>query len=339
MVYIVNQSKRGNMSIEQDLNLEEALKTKGVKTQGFVNIAIKADRTHVRIPVFVITGEEEGPTILVDACTHGDEYEGAEAIINVASNLKPSDIKGTFIGIPALNFDAFNAVSRISPIDFTNLNRIFPGNPNSFITQRVADTYIQSFVKNADFIISFHGGGDVLYLESLVGYQPPTDDLGKKTYEMAKAFGTEVIWRMQNLPFNGVSVIEARKLGIPAILPEIGSHCTRQYDRQKNIEVCANGILNVMSHLGITREQHKTQVTSHIDTELHYVHSDFGGIHTPLKKSMGMVEEGEVLANITDVFGEELGKVYAPFDGIVLGYWSIPIIQPGDWSYLFAKLL
>jgi len=327
------------MPIEKGLNLEEILKTKGVKTEGFVNVAIKSDSTYVRIPVFVITGKEDGPTILVDACTHGDEYEGAEAIIRVARGLEPTDIKGTFIGIPALNLDAFSAVSRISPLDFTNLNRVFPGNPKGFATQRVADVYMETFVKNSDFIISFHGGGDVLYLESLVGYQPPVDELGKKTYEMAKAFGTEVIWRMQNLPFVGVSVIEAKKLGIPAILPEIGSHCTRQYDRQKNVDLSANGILNVMSYLNMTKEEHVATVSNHIDTELNYVHTDFGGLHTPLKKPMEKVKEGEVLASVTDIFGEELGKIYAPFDGIVLGYWSIPVIQPGDWSYLFAKLL
>ena len=327
------------MSIQNELNLDEALNTRGSKTKGFVNVAIKPDGTYVRIPVFVITGEEEGPTILVDACTHGDEYEGAEAIIRVARELQPAQLKGTFVGIPALNLDAFAAVSRISPLDFTNLNRVFPGDPNLFITQRVANTYIEKFVKNADYIISFHGGGDVLYLESLVGYQPPVDELGKTTFEMAKAFGTEVIWRMQNLPFNGVSVVEARKLGVPAILPEIGSHCTRQYDREKNVDLCATGIQRVMRHLGISTMPVATPVQEQIDTELHYVHTDFGGIHTPVKGRMERVKKGEVLARVTDIFGEQLGEIIAPFDGLVLGYWSIPVIQPGDWSYLFAKEL
>lgn len=327
------------MALEQGLNLETILKKRGIKTDGFVNIAIKPDRSYVRIPIFVITGEEAGPTLLVDACTHGDEYEGAEAIIKVARQLEPAGLKGNFVGIPALNLDAFSAVSRISPLDSTNLNRIFPGNPHSFITPRVADKYIQTFVKNADFIISFHGGGDVLYLESLVGYQPPEDELGKTTLGMAKAFGTQVIWRMQNLPFVGVSVIEAKKLGVPAILPEIGSHCSRLYDRQKNVELCANGILNVLSHLQITKEKHQTQVANRIDTELHYVHTDWGGIHTPLKNGMARVKKGEALAKVTDIFGELLGEVVAPFDGIVLGYWSVPVIQPGDWSYLYAKVL
>ena len=50
------------------------------------------------------------------------------------------------------------------------------------------------------------------------------------------------------------------------------------------------------------------------------------------------VHKGEVLGVIRDVFGNEIAQVCAPFDGIVYGYCDYPVVQPGNWSYLFAKV-
>lgn len=227
------------MKSNKSLVLDEIVADAGARQEGFLHIARNADGSWVRIPVILVRGEAAGPTLLADACTHGDEYEGAEAIIRIAKTINPAELKGTFIGVPAVNLEAFRANSRVSPIDGTNLNRIFPGDPDLYISHRVANAYMERLVKQADCIITFHGGGTVLHLEPIVGYQPPVDDLARKTRELAKVFGTPTIWRMQNLPFEGVSAAEAKKLGIPAILPEIGSHCSRHYDRDKNIDICA----------------------------------------------------------------------------------------------------
>lgn len=326
------------MSNKPKLVLDEVLQDTGAKQKGFINVALSPNGSWIRIPVFVVQGDQQGPVLMVDACTHGDEYEGAEAIIQAVQSLDPAKMRGTFIGVPALNFEAFCANSRVSPIDHTNLNRIFPGNSNLFITHRVANAYMQRLVPLADCIITFHGGGTVLHLEPVVGYQPPIDDLGKKTQKLAQAFGTNMIWRMQNLPFDGVSAIEAKKLGIPAILPEIGSHCSRQYDRQKNIDICANGIENVMRELGML-EGSAVTVADQLDIELHYIHTDAGGIHQLIKKANEHVKAGEVLAVVTNVFGDKVSEIVAPFDGVVVGYWSVPVIQAGDWSYLYGKIL
>jgi predicted deacylase len=306
--------------------------------EGFIHIGLNPDGSWVSIPVTVVEGKLGGPLILVDACTHGDEYEGAEAIIKISRGLDPATLRGTFVGVPALNLDAFSSNQRISPIDYTNLNRIFPGNPATYITQRIAHAYTERLQNKADFIISFHGGGTVLHLEPLVGYQPQDDEVGRMTRKMAQAFGTKVIWRMQNLPFDGVSSVEAKKHGIPAILPEIGSHCSRLYDRRKNVELCAQGILNVMSELDMVNKV-AASPPAQIDIELQYLHTPHGGIHILEKGIMEKAKRGEVLATVTDVFGEVVSKIEAPFDGIVLGFWSVPVIRPGDWSYLFGKIL
>lgn len=51
------------------------------------------------------------------------------------------------------------------------------------------------------------------------------------------------------------------------------------------------------------------------------------------------MKEGEVLTYIEDIFGNVIEEIKAPFDGIVDGFWSVPVIRPGDWSSLYMKVL
>lgn len=325
--------------MRQEIILDTIAKSQDRRTDGYINFGIKPDGSVFRIPVILIEGNKEGPVLVVDACTHGDEYEGAEAILRLARELEKESFSGTFVGIPALNFEAFGAISRASTTDDINLNRIFPGNPDTYITQRLADIYVKRIVKHADFVISFHGGGDVLHLEPIVGYLPSDDEAGKLSQKMAKVFNTEYTWRMQNLPFDGVSVQAYRKLfGTPSILPEIGSHCDRLHSRQKNVGICRDGIRNVMAGLGMLSGGAPKPVEQ-VEVELHYLHASNGGIQTLLKREKELVRKGETLGVITDVFGNVVEELKAPYDGVVIGFWSVPVIRPGDWWYLFAKVL
>jgi len=325
--------------MKDKIKLDEIVFERDNKMDGYINFGIKPDGSNFRIPVTILKGKGEGPVLLVDACTHGDEYEGAEAIIKLVNNLNANDFLGTIVGVPALNFEAFANISRASITDDVNLNRIFPGDSSTYITQRLADAYMKRIVKNVDYVITFHGGGDVLHLEPIVGYLPGDDDLSKKTYEMAKAFDVNYTWRMQNLPFNGVSsVVYKELLGIPAILPEIGSHCDRLKNRYANVDICYDGIINVMTYLGMTNGG-KENIKKSMDVELHYLHANNGGIQRQLKKENDIVEEGEILAEIIDIFGNKIEELRAPYRGVVIGFWSIPVIRPGDWWYLYAKIL
>ncbi len=326
--------------MRQKIELDTISRIRGARTDGFINFGIKPDGSQFRIPVIIVEGQKEGPVLLADACTHGDEYEGAEAILQVARELEAQGFAGTFVGVPALNFEAFGAISRASTTDGVNLNRIFPGNPDTYITQRLADTYVKRVVGQVDFVITFHGGGDVLHLEPIVGYLPSDDEAGRLSREMARAFGAPYTWRMQNLPFDGVSVQAYRKLyGTPAILPEVGSHCDRLHGRGRNVSVCRDGIRNVMTRMGMLPGEAPNAPAGPTDVELHYLHSANGGIQTLLKRENERVRKGEVLGRISDIFGNTVEELKAPYDGVVIGFWSVPVIRPGDWWYLFAKVL
>ena len=325
------------MADKKEIKMDRVVFEKRNRKNGFIDVAQTASGDMVAIPVIEVRGKEDGPLFLVDSCTHGDEYEGSEAIVQIAEHLANADFKGTFVGIPALNVEAYRANTRASITDQMNMNRVFPGAPK-YITQRVAAKYFNEVMKKADFIVSFHGGGNVLHLEPLTGYFPPDTEVGKKTYEMAKAFGFKYTWRMQNIPFDGASTLETMKLGIPTLTPEIGSHCGRLHDWKKNVELCKQGILNTMIFMGMMSGEIK-RPDELIDIELQYFHTNDGGRHEILKDRNEKVKEGEALARIKDLFGNVVSEVKAPTDGVILGFYSVPVINPGDWSILFGKIL
>ena len=74
----------------------------------------------------------DGPTVLVLAGNHGDEYEGQFAARDLANNLDLNEVTGRIIIIPCLSQPAAKAGTRLWP-DGTNFNRIFPGNENGAV--------------------------------------------------------------------------------------------------------------------------------------------------------------------------------------------------------------
>ncbi|MHA1153185.1 MAG: N-alpha-acetyl diaminobutyric acid deacetylase DoeB, partial [Alphaproteobacteria bacterium] len=92
------------------------------------------------IPVAVIKNGE-GPTALLTGANHGDEYEGPVALLDLARNLDPGELRGRVIVVPMMNYPAFRAGRRTSPIDQGNLNRAFPGRPDGTVTEKIADYF------------------------------------------------------------------------------------------------------------------------------------------------------------------------------------------------------
>ena len=69
---------------------------------------------NIAFPIAVIKNGN-GPTVLLTAATHGDEYEGQIALCRLIRSLEPSEIAGRVIMMPAANLPAAMAGTRVSP--------------------------------------------------------------------------------------------------------------------------------------------------------------------------------------------------------------------------------
>lgn len=93
-----------------------------------------------------------------------------------------------------------------------------------------------------------------------------------------------------------------------------------------------------MIHMGMLDEEMPKRVEQ-MTIELYYIHSYNGGIQTPVKQPNEIVEAGEVLCKMQDIYGNLIEELKAPWRGVVIGFWTPPVIHPGDWWSLYAKIL
>src|SRR5258705_3983232 len=131
------------------------------KHQGFLQVPYSHNLggwANVLIPTTSISNRK-GPTALVLAGNHGDEYQGQIAIMKLARELTPEMVTGRIILIPSLNFPAARAATRLSPVDGMNMNRAFPGNAEGSVTSQIAHFVTSGLFPMADVVIDIHSGG------------------------------------------------------------------------------------------------------------------------------------------------------------------------------------
>ncbi|WP_343208363.1 M14 family metallopeptidase [Anaerolentibacter hominis] len=326
--------------IFENFNLKEELKERNTKKMGWIPVAQRPNGSWIQIPIMIATGAKDGVTVLADGCNHGDEYEGPEAIADAFYKLDTSKMSGNFVGVPAVNIEAFAQMMRYNTTDFVplDLNRIYPGSPAGPMTAYLCNFYTENVLKQVDALITIHGGGNCEYLEPVVLYCGEDGEIANTSREMAEAFGFNVLWK--NMRYDAGSGIEdehAYTLGIPAITPEIGGQCTRLNGlREENVARACQGILNVLTYFHVLEgETPKTEEQHHYDID--YIFNHHGGVHKPLKKQLDEVKKGDVLSEIYNVFGEKIDEVIAPFDGVVIGYWTYSVCQPHSWVYMVGK--
>ena len=81
---------------------------------GFLRLPYSRDDAawgSVMIPVTVVKNGE-GPTALLTGANHGDEYEGPIALFELARSVRPEDVTGRVIIVPAMNQPAFAELLR-----------------------------------------------------------------------------------------------------------------------------------------------------------------------------------------------------------------------------------
>lgn len=330
--------------IVDNLNLDEALAKQNCVTYGKLNLMKKVDGSDVFIPIIVICGAKEGPTFLVEACMHGEEYEGCEAILSAVKKMDPADIRGKVIAIPALNLEAFMAGNRGALHDYyglNDMNRIYPGRNDAFFTQYLAHYHLHEIIDKADFIVDFHGGGNYLYLQPEALWLAGDDPSAKQREAMAKAFGAKAIWYDVPGNFNGAAGCMddyCVGLGKPAMIAEVGGQASRFGFRAESVGVLERGLFNIMKLYDMIDGEPEVEPDCVI-ADVEYLHCHNGGIHYPQKKPLVPIKEGETLSIITDIFGNVVEEIKAPYDGIIIGYWAYSVINPRNHAYLYGKVL
>lgn len=181
-----------NTQISSDIDFEV-----DGKHEGYLRLPHSVHRSaygRILIPIVMIKSGE-GPTTLLMAGNHGDEYEAQIALTKLCRELGPSEICGRLIILTMANFPAAQAGTRTSPIDGGNLNRTFPGDPLGTPTQAIAHYIEEVLLPMCDYFFDFHSGGSSLFYPATLlrgmGHSPREHN---KLIELQNAFDAPYAW-------------------------------------------------------------------------------------------------------------------------------------------------
>ena len=210
----------------------------GEKAKFMLSVTNHPSSNEIGFPMMVVNGNNDGPVLLVDGGIHGDEYESGEAIRQIWNNLDPMKLNGSFVGVPVVNVPSFEAGRRSTPIDGINMNRVFPGKKDGFLTEQLAYQYFNEIVLKCDMGLDLHGGGVPLAISPCVIYREVKDkNIETKLKDLAFSTGIDIIWKGGGT-WGGSLNIAAPLAGIPIVTAEVGGEgrCLPEFvDQQRQL--------------------------------------------------------------------------------------------------------
>jgi len=281
----------------------------------------REDGSPITIPVLVLPGDRPGPTLLLVGLLHGTEIVGAEIIRTVLEDTRPGELSGRLLGVPMANPLAYLDHAQNTPRDGLNMNRVFPGNAEGSITQRMAHTLYTQAVLAADAVIDFHTNSypAVHWVIAKID----NSSASHRSLELARAFGLTLgrYSRTLERQLVGTLVDSALDSSIPGILVELTAHTMLL---PGSIAVGTRGTRNVMRALGMLRgelEEHRDLVVlAEGFTTNNRLRAGAGGLVHHLKHPGERVASGDVVALIRTPTGAVAEEVRSPASGFVLSY-------------------
>ena len=316
------------------------------KRTGFIDVSHSDNRhafSSIRLPVGVIKGGP-GPTVLLTAGSHGDEYEGQVLLYRLMERLTPEQVPGRLILLPALNLPAVLAQARVSPLDQGNMNRSFPGKADAGPTQAIAGFVNNCLIDRADAVLDFHSGGTATEYVSCAFLGLGQDQsLNLQNLELARLFGAPYTMVRQNDGSGGDFDTAAYRKSVQFLSCELGGMGRFSPDA---FQIGWEGCLRILKALGTVRddifgETAPPDISCFIDIGggADHVTSDRYAIAAIDVCAGTRVSRGQTLGQIheTHGFGSEAIDIVAPRAGIVAIRRRNPLVEPGDHLCLIAE--
>ncbi len=318
------------------LTIGTATAEPGQRAHGIIEYGVDGFGAPLGVPITIVNGAEDGPVLWVDGAIHGDEPEGPLAIVKVLSALDPGELKGAFVGCMAMNPSAFASNERGNAWDKNtyDMNRIYPGRASGFPTERIAHAHAEALVAAADIEMTIHSGGDHSYLSMAIFHA------GGESERLAKAMGPGWDLLLTGGPGGKSPMTTMGEAGKAGITVELGGMCaTLPHDFHRVGDTLAESIFNVMRVYDMQPgEAGSCERWFHGVQEL--VSAPVGGLWVT-ERDVQMrtpMREGDTIARIYDLFGNEAAVVSAPCDGQIFGLRTNPTVHPGDWCCFYARI-
>ncbi|CAG9200204.1 N(2)-acetyl-L-2,4-diaminobutanoate deacetylase DoeB [Burkholderia vietnamiensis] len=318
---------------------------------GFLKLPYSRDDSAwgaIMIPIAVVK-RGDGPTVLLTGGNHGDEYEGPVALSKLAGSLKATDVTGRVIVVPFMNYPAFRAGRRTSPIDAGNLNRSFPGRPDGTVTEKIADYFQRHLLPLATHVLDIHAGGRTLDFVPFAAMHVLENREQEARCERAmRAFGAPYSMRMLELDSVGLFDTAAEAAGKVFVSTELGGGGT---STAASVAIAERGVRGFLEHAGVlakrddasaaVRAAPRTTTLLDMPDGSCFTTSEHRGLLEMCRDLGSEVEAGDVLARVHDIDRTGVAPVeyVARRRGLLAARHFPGLVQAGDTIAVVADIV
>jgi uncharacterized protein len=305
------------------------------------NLASGADLT---LPLHVLTGKKDGPTLGILTTIHGDETFPLIAVRELLGTIDPANLAGRVAAIPVSNPLAVTVFNRQTPEQHgkTDLHEVFPGAAKGNLTQRMASTIATHLLDHVDALIYMHCGGLGGRLQSRTDLDgSATGGVQESSLKLCRAFNTTFV-HSNNLAGTAARYCNSR--GKPTANPEIGGVYLGPQAEDAYFEETVMGLRGVMASLGMIPAPNipeKKQLLFSVKSRFEANPSIGGYLRSKFDKPSDLgrrIEQGELLAEMIDIHSlEVVEEIRAPVAGYLFFSRYSGVVDAGTKAFALAE--
>ncbi len=281
------------------------------------------------VPISIVHGARPGPVVTLLGAIHGDELVGPLALtylcgpnfMGLEKVIDASVLAGTIRIAPIVNLPGYRRMIRDFP-DGRDLNRCFPGKSESNTTSRVANKLWDKIITSSDYIVDLHtaakGRTNIPQIRANLAHA--------SSNRIARSFGIETILDSEG-PRGSLRRV-ANDNDIACITYEGGA--SDEADPE-SVQIAMYGIINLLRSLRMLPGFPSKPRFRMLASGSVWIRSDQGGLLDVLAPAGSFVEEGEIVATITD---PELPgvqhDVISPIRGLLISSATHPFVNSGS---------
>ena len=289
----------------------------------------------------VVRVDGPGPRVLVVGGTHGDEFEGQIAALELARALPDLALRGTLIVLPLHNPLASRAGQRQTPADGRDLNRAYGDPEDGGPTARIAKFVTERLLTEIDLVIDLHSGGRKtgFVLSSNLQARPGEAEHAEMR-PLLMAFDAPYAITFDEagedaMPHLGTLEGFARTKGIRALSSELGG---TGGVTTASLAVARQGLVNVLHHVGsvtsplAVRWQDSRSIELTLTRPEEHLTAPVAGWFVPCQSLGDQVRSGDPVGHVVPD-GDPLAPpvpVSARTDGVVAGLFHPVRCFAGD---------